>query len=332
MIEYSSGNILGWTRLGMRKAFGAMLQAAAAEHEDIIVLAADVASSAGLMEFAEQFPDRFYNIGIAEQNMLGIAAGLAKEGNNVFVVSFAPFVSMRAYEAVRTLVGYMNLNVKIVALASGLSLGSQGNTHFCLEDISIMRTIPGMTLLSPADCLEEAKCIEYLADHSGPAFLRLTGIDGTPMVYRDGCDFKAGVPNILREGADVAVLGTGSVVSECLRLARSFKNEGLTCSVVDVHTLKPFDSEIVRHLARTHRLLLSVEEHFISGGLGSLTAEALSTMGHHAPLVKAGIEDAFPCPGDYSFMLKECGLTAAGLKEKIMAFFPPQSEAEEGRQ
>lgn len=148
MIEYTTENIAKWTKLGMRKSFGVIMKELAKEHDDLIVLVADVASSANLVEFANDFPMQFYNIGIAEQNMLAIAAGLAKEGYNVFVVSFAPFVSMRTFETVRTLIGYMHLNVKVVALASGLSLGTQGSTHFCMEDIALMRTIPGLKLLS----------------------------------------------------------------------------------------------------------------------------------------------------------------------------------------
>lgn len=174
--DFSPKAMLQKNRLGMRKSFGLWMEEMAEEHDDLMVIAADVASSAGLQGFAQRFPEKFLNVGIAEQNMAGIAAGLAKEGSNVFIVSFAPFVTMRAYEALRTLVGYMHLNVKAVSLASGFSLGVQGNTHYCLEDISLVKTIPGMLLLSPADCLEEGKCLEYLLDYQGPAFLRITGI------------------------------------------------------------------------------------------------------------------------------------------------------------
>lgn len=303
----------------MRKAFGGMLLNVASEHENVIVLAADTASSAGLTAFVERLPEQFYNIGIAEQNMMGIAAGLAKEGNNVFVVSFAPFVSMRAYEAVRTLIGYMHLNVKIVALASGMSLGSQGNTHYCLEDIALMRSIPGMTVLSPADCVEEARCIEYLADYEGPAFLRLTGIEGSPVVYRDGCDFHAGVPSMLREGDDVVIFATGSLVAECLRASRALKQAELTGSVMNVSTLKPFDFSFIQSMAKKYRLFVTVEEHFINGGLGSLIAEALSETDTHAPLLRLGVKDKFPCAGDYANLLRENGLSAAEIKDSILS-------------
>ena len=177
MIEFDKKIISDWTRMGMRKAYGPILETVAVDHSNLVALTADVADSANLIQFSRKFPDQFYNIGIAEQNMTGIACGMAKEGHNVFLCSFAPFVSMRNYEAVRTLVGYMKLNVKIVALASGMSLGVQGCTHYCLEDISLMKSIPNMLILSPADVIEEAKCIEYLADYTGPAYLRLTGID-----------------------------------------------------------------------------------------------------------------------------------------------------------
>lgn len=318
MMEITRKSMMDWTRKGMRKSFGSMLELLAEQHEDIVVMAADVASSAGLQSYAERFPGRFFNLGISEQNMTGVAAGMAKEGCNVFIVSFAPFVSMRAYEAVRTLVGYMHLNVKVVALASGFSLGVQGNTHYGLEDISLMRTIPGMTILSPADCLEEFRCLEYLSGYEGPAFLRLTGIDGSPAVYRNECDFSPSSLTLLREGTDVAVFATGSITAECVRAARALKKEDISCAVYDAAFIKPLNLSMVEEAASQYRLLVSVEEHFLSGGLGSMLAEKLTGLSHHAPLLRIGVEDEFPKAGGYAYMLDSCGLNAEGIIKRIL--------------
>ncbi len=231
MIEYTPKNIMDWTRMGMRSAFGFFMKEIAEEHSNLVVLAADLASSSGLTEFQKCFPEKFYNIGIAEQNMTAIAAGLAKEGSNVFITSFAPFVSMRNYEAIRTLVGYMHMNVKIVALASGFSLGVQGNTHYCLEDISLMKTIPGMRIFSPADVVEESMCLKYLADYEGPAYLRLTGTNGSPAVFKADYEFHPEEPYGLKDSGDVLILSTGSVVSECLRACRLLNKENISCGV-----------------------------------------------------------------------------------------------------
>lgn len=319
-MKYEATELMSWTRLGMRKAFGEIIQQIAEEHDDLIVLTADVASSANLNGFAKKYQDRFFNIGIAEQNMVAVAAGLAKEGRNVFVVTFAPFVAMRAFEAIRTLVGYMHLNVKIVALSSGMSLGAQGSTHFCLEDIALMRTIPGLKVFSPADCFEMAKCMEYLAGYKGPAYLRLTGIDGSMRVYREECPFFEGKNITVREGKDVAIFATGSVVAECVRASRALNQIDISCAVIDVCTIKPFESSVLEQSCKDKRLIVTVEEHTVFGGLGGLIAENLAAMRHHPPLARIGICDEFPVAGDYSYVLEKCGLSASKIRDTIVQF------------
>ena len=317
-MDYSRTNINNWIRKGMRKSFGLMMESVLSEHEDVVILVADVATSAGLGGLREYWGRQIFNVGIAEQNMTGIAAGMAKEGRNVFIVSFSPFVSMRNYEAVRTLIGYMHLNVKVVALGSGLSLGVQGSSHYCMEDIAIMRTIPGMTILSPADCVEESVILDFLAEYDGPVYLRLTGIDGTPGVYKEKPSFTYGVPNVIREGEDVALLATGSVVNECVRAARALQKENISVAVIDVHTMKPLGQEYIKGIGKSYKLIVTVEEHFINGGLGGIVAESLAGMNDHAPLFRIGIADEFPKEGDYAYMLETCGLTAGRIKETII--------------
>lgn len=317
MIEYNSRNVIEWTRLGMRKAFGPFMKAIAQENKNIVILAADVANSGNLEIFRESFPEQFYNVGISEQNMTGIASGLAKEENNVFIISFAPFVSMRNYEALRTLVGYMHLNVKVVALSSGLSLGVQGNTHYCMEDISLMRTIPGMTVFSPADVVEEAKCLEYLSNFEGPAYLRLTGIDGSPCVYKTTYQFKPGSPSLLREGDDVAIITTGSISAECIRVSRAMKKKGFSCAVYSICRIKPFDIDFVERL-KDYKLVVTVEEHFRTGGIGSIICEEICDHGYALPVMRIGINDKYPHAADYANLLETNGLTASQILEAIL--------------
>ena len=314
-----SQNITEWIRLGMRKAFGVQMTSIASQCDNIIVLTADVANSGNLEQFQQTLPNQFFNVGIAEQNMTGIACGLAKEGYNVFISSFAPFVSMRNYEAIRTLVGYMQLNVKIVALASGMSLGVQGNTHFGLEDISLMHTIPEMLILSPADVAEEAKCLEYLSTYEGPAYLRLTGIDGMPCIYKDTSKLDITKPNLLREGENIVILATGSIVNECIRVTRLLKKDGISCALYDICCLKPLN---IDDILVKYNYIVTVEEHFTSGGLGSIIATLSNKMNK---IIKLGIKDKFPKAGHYTYMLEQCGLTAQNMKEKIISAISEQN-------
>lgn len=318
MIEINNENIANWTRLGMRKSFGSMLEAVAEDYENLIALTADVADSANLVQFSKRFPNKFFNIGIAEMNMTGIACGMAKEGYNVFISSFAPFVTMRNYEAVRTLIGYMNLNVKIVGLASGMSLGVQGNTHYSLEDISLMRTIPNMRILSPTDVIEEAKCIEYLADYEGPAYLRLTGIDGTPPVYKEDFNINLNQPNLIREGEDIAIFSTGSITSECNRATRALKKDGVNCSLYEICNLKPIDKSTLLEIIQKYKLIVTVEEHFINGGLGSIISEIISETNIDCKLLRIGLENKFLHSGNYTYMLDEAKISATHIRDKII--------------
>lgn len=321
MIEYEKKKLIQWSRLGQRKLFGSILNEVADEHQNLYMLAADVGSSAGLGEFMEAHADKFFNTGISEQNMVAMASGMALEGKNVFVTSFAPFASLRPFEAIRTLVGYMHLNVKVVALASGFSLGSQGNTHYALEDIALMRTIPGMTVLSPADCVETAKAIEALLDYEGPAYLRLTGTPGIPNVYKDDYSFTIGKFNKFKEGNDVCILATGAVINEAVRASRLLEKEGISCEVYDVHTVKPLDTKLLDDIADRFKMVVSVEEHYKSGGLGSAISEYYADRINRPLHSIIGVDDIYFRDGDYSYMLEQAGLSAAKIKERVLNDF-----------
>lgn len=317
MIEFNSANALYWSRLSSRKTLGLILEEIAPLYPDLMVLAADVAASAGLSGFAQKFPDRFLNVGIAEQNMIGVAAGLAQEGKCVFAVSFAPFASMRCYEMLRSYLGYMNLNVKVVGLASGLSMGVGGNTHYGLEDLAITRAIPNMTAVSPADCTETVKAILALADHPGPAYLRLTGVGGNPAVYKEDYAFALGRGVVLREGEDVAMIAAGTMVYESIRAARVLQKQNISCTVVDMHTVKPLDRELLQELFARHRLIVTAEEHSIIGGLGAAVAEYKAGIPNSPRQIMIGLPDAFGKAGDYPWLLTQYGLTAKAIAEKV---------------
>lgn len=318
MMDFSSQNIMQWSRLGMRKAYGAILNELAGNHENLISIAADVANSANLSEFEKQYPYRHYNAGISEQNMVAMAAGLAKEGANVFVTSFAPFVSLRVYETIRTLVCYMNLNVKIVALSSGFSLGVQGATHYALEDIAIMRVIPNLLVLSPADTTEMAKALEFLAAYDGPAYIRLTGLPGNATVYKADFDFDIYKFDVMREGKDVIIFATGTLVNESIRAARLLSKSNISAKVVNLSTLNPVNAADILGECQKHKLVLTAEEHNIVGGIGSIVAEALASAVSHPRLVRLGTTDSNQLAGKYSYLMEKNGLTAKAIADRII--------------
>lgn len=317
-MNYSSQNIMQWSRLGMRKAYGVILNELAKEHENIISIAADVVDSANLYDFADQYPERHFNAGISEQNMVAMAAGLAKEGFNVFVTSFAPFVSLRVYEAIRTLVCFMNLNVKMVALSSGFSLGVQGATHYALEDIAIMRSIPNLLVLSPADTTEMAKAMEYLAEYEGPAYLRLTGLPGTAVIHKTDYEYNPSHFEVIREGIDVGILATGTLVNESVRTARLLSKNGINVGVVNLSTLNPVNLEDILIECQKYKLLITIEEHNIVGGIGSIISEALANTQKHPKLVRLGTKNDNQIPGNYSYMMEKNGLTAKSIADRIL--------------
>lgn len=309
------------SRLSSRGAFGESLKELEPQIDNLMVVVADVMTSAKLSDFHKQAPEKLVNVGIAEQNMIGIAAGLASEGYNVFATSFAPFASMRCFEALRTQLGYMNLNVKVVGLLSGFSGGTFGNTHYGLEDLAITRTIPNMTVISPADCVETVKAVEAAAKHNGPVYLRLSGVNGNPCVYKEDYDYVIGKGIVLNEGSDVAIIVTGTMVYEALRASRALKKYDISATVVDMHTIKPIDTAMLDKLFAEHKLIVTIEEHSIIGGLGSTVAEYKTKISKAPAQLIIGIPDNFEKAGDYSFMLNKCGLSAPRIVEKIVEEF-----------
>ncbi len=321
MLNFDIKSIQDLCRLSSRGVYGKALADLTKKEDNIMAIVADVMTSSKLEQFYEKYPDKLVNVGIAEQNMISIAAGMASEGFNVFASTFAPFASMRCFEQIRTQVGYMNLNVKITGLLSGFSGGYFGNTHYGLEDIAIMRTIPNMTVLSPADCVETYKAVEALTHFQGPCYLRLTGVNGTPAVYKEDYNFEIGKSIIMKEGEDVAIIATGTMVHECLRVARALKRNDINPTVINMHTIKPLDKNMLKEVFNNYKLVVTVEEHFKIGGLGSAIAEYKSIFKNAPQHLIIGIEDKFEKAGDYNYMLNKCGLTAPQIADKILTTY-----------
>jgi transketolase len=289
--------------------------------ENLMVLSADLGNSSGLDRFKATYPDKFLNIGIAEQNMIGVAAGLAKEGSIVFASSFAPFITMRAAEQVRMNMGYMNLNIKTVAIGSGVSMSFLGNSHFGLEDAAIMRSIPNMTVVSPADCAEIVKTVFAAAEYPHPMYIRLTGAVGFPVVYEDDYDFQIGKAVEVRSGTDVSIVATGSMVYESLEAAKILQEEGISVSVLNMHTIKPIDTKALDLLISKGKTIFTIEEHSITGGLGSAVAEYISSIPNSPTLNRIGLPDEFVITAEYRYILEKYGLVgtqiAISIKEKL---------------
>ena len=320
MMEINKRNARQWSRLGSRGVFGLALTDAAADHADLMALSADLGNSSGLGRFQAMYPDQFLNTGIAEQNMIGVAGGLAKEGYNVFATSFAPFIAMRASEQVRMNLGYMELNVKAVAIGSGIVMGLLGNSHYGIEDVSVMRSIPNLTVVSPADCAEIVKTVEAAARFKGPMYIRLTGGPDNPSVYTEDYDFEFGKAITLREGRDIAIIACGTMVYQSLEAAKELAAQGIDATVVNMHTLKPLDTATLDKALEGTRAVITVEEHSTIGGLGSAVSEYLAPKRERPPHLSIGLPDKFVKAGQYHHMLDELGLLGPNIAQSIGSF------------
>lgn len=295
--------------------FGVALPEIAKRNDKVVVLSADMSTPAGLDKFKSKFPDRFYNLGIAEQNMIGTAAGLSSEGYIPVCVAQACFLSMRDYEQIRQFCGYMGKKAILIGLSSGFSLSYFGQTHYAIEDIALMRTIPDMTIMAPSDALEAVKDFEEALDLNGPVYIRLFGSTGIPTIYDSKSEFKPGKGNILRQGSDLQIIATGSMVKTALDIADALEDRGISTSIVDMNTIKPLDEGIINQNAK---LIVSLEEHLSSCGLGAVIANFLSSQQGSPRLLKIGVDNYSSVIGDYNFMLRNSGLSKEQIVEKIL--------------
>ncbi len=304
-------------KIATRAAFGDALVALGQTHPELVVLDADLSGSTMTKGFAAAYPDRFFNMGIAEGNMMGVAAGIATCGKKVFAASFAMFAAGRAFEQVRNSIAYPHLNVTVVGSHGGLSVGEDGATHQACEDLAVMRALPGMLVLCPCDGPEMKAAVEALMDYDGPAYLRMCRLavesvtDAAP-----GYQFELGKGAVLRPGKDVTVVATGLMVQEALAAAELMKAEGVDVRVIDMHTIKPLDEELLLAAARETGCIVTSEEHNIIGGLGEAVAGYLSGV-CPVPVVRHGVEDQFGRSGAARDVLAYYGLTAQGIAEKV---------------
>ena len=306
-------------KIATRESYGNALAELGAEHKDVVVLDADLAAATKTGVFKKAFPERFIDCGIAESNMMGVAAGLATTGLVPFASSFAMFAAGRAFEQVRNSIGYPHLNVKIGATHAGISVGEDGATHQCNEDIALMRTIPGMVVISPADDVEAKAAVKAAYEHQGPVYLRFGRLAVPVINDRPDYKFEIGKGVVLREGKDLTIIATGLPVSNCLEAAEKLAADGIDAKVINIHTIKPLDEELVVAAAKETGKVVTVEEHSVIGGLGSAVCDVLA---EKAPtkVMKIGINDTFGESGPAVELLKKYGLDTDSIYEKIKEF------------
>tara|TARA_B100001964_G_C14250852_1_gene609872 strand:- start:3263 stop:4258 length:996 start_codon:yes stop_codon:yes gene_type:complete len=306
-----------YSRIGSRATFGLIALDLAKKIDNLMILTSDVSTSAGLDRYRKSFPDKYLEVGIAEQNLIGIAAGLASENFNVFTTTFAPFQTMRCCEQIKVNLGYMKQKVCLVGLASGLVLGPLGYTHCCVEDLSIMRSIPNMAVISPADCGETAKTIYASLLYKDSVYIRLTGGSNSDIIYTKDYEFVIGRNDIIKEGDQATIISNGAILSESLKASYLLDKKGISTRVVNMHTIKPLDVDNIKKIAKTSKLIITVEEHNIIGGLGSAVAECLSTLNSSPPQLFIGIPDSYKKSGEYEYLKREYKLTSELIFRQI---------------
>ncbi|MCI5900822.1 MAG: transketolase family protein [Hominisplanchenecus sp.] len=306
-------------KIATRESYGNALVELGREHDNVVVLDADLAGATKTAVFQKVFPDRHIDCGIAEGNMMSVAAGLAASGKVPFASSFAMFAAGRAYEQIRNSIGYPHLNVKIGASHAGISVGEDGATHQCNEDIALMRTIPGMVIINPADYVEAKAAVKAAYDYDGPVYMRFGRLAIPVFNDEDTYKFELGKGIVLREGTDVAILATGLEVYETLRAAEMLAADGIQARVINIHTIKPLDEELVIAAAKECKKIVTVEEHSVIGGLGSAVCDTLCA-NYPAPVLKIGINDVFGESGPAVELIKKYGLDGEGIYQKVKAY------------
>ena len=306
-------------KIATRDSYGNALVECAKENENIVVLDADLAEATKTIIFQKAFPERHIDCGIAECNMIGIAAGLASTGKIPFASSFAMFAAGRAFEQIRNSVGYPHLNVKIGATHAGISVGEDGATHQCNEDIALMRTIPGMVVINPADDVEARAAVKAAIEHDGPVYLRFGRLAVPVINNNDDYKFELGKGVTLKEGTDVTIIATGLCVSETLEAAKMLEADGISAKVINIHTIKPLDEELVVAAAKATGKVVTVEEHSVIGGLGSAVCDCLSEKAP-TPVMKIGVNDVFGESGPALKLIEKYGLDAKSIYNKVKSF------------
>lgn len=302
-------------KISTRSAYGDALVELGKKNPNIIVMDADLSKSTMTAGFKNEFPDRFFNAGIAEGNLMGMAAGLALSGKTVFASTFAMFAAGRAYEIIRNSIGYPHANVKVCATHAGITVGEDGASHQCVEDLALMRVIPGMTVVHPADATSTAKLLEQIAEMDGPAYVRLGRLN-IPVIYDSSADIQLGKGNVVREGNDYTVIACGLMVNEAMMAAETLAAEGINVRVIDMHTLKPLDEDIIMKAAAETKGIITAEEHSVIGGLGSAVAEVVCRK-CPTKMAMVGVQDRFGQSGKPPLLMEEYNITAADIVSAV---------------
>jgi transketolase len=303
--------------LPSRKAYGKVIVELGHQNENIVALSADLAGSVNLADFAKEFPDRFINVGVAEQDLMGISAGLTLAGKIPYASTYAIFSALRAAEQVRTDIAYNNLPVRIVSTHSGITFGVAGATHQALEDIAFFRTIPGMAVFSPADAVETAAILRATADLEGPLYIRLSRV-AEKTVYTEEFDYKIGQPDLLIPGEDVLLITTGVEVGEALDAASLLKEKGVNTGVLNISTIKPLDSKALVDILKNYKTVMTIEQHNIVNGLGSAIAEIIAENNLNLKFYRHGIMDIFTTSGPYKDLLSYYKLDPVGIQDTLL--------------
>lgn len=306
-------------KIATRASYGEALVELGKEHDDLVVLDADLAAATKTGTFKKAFPDRFFDCGIAESNLMGVAAGIASTGMVPFASTFAMFAAGRAFEQVRNSIGYPHLNVKIGATHAGISVGEDGATHQCNEDIALMRTIPGMTIINPADDVEAKVAVKAAYEMDGPVYLRFGRLAVPVINDTPDYQFEIGKGVVLREGKDLAIVATGLCVSSALEAAKLLAEDGIDAKVINIHTIKPLDEELIVAAAKETGKIVTVEEHSVIGGLGGAVCEALSEKAP-VPVKRIGVQDVFGESGPAVKLIEKYGLDGKGIYKSVKDF------------
>jgi transketolase len=314
-------NIKLFASIGARATFGLTALELVKSKKDLMILTSDVSTSAGLDRFRKTYSENYIEVGIAEQNLIGVAAGMASEGYDVITSTFSPFQALRCCEQIKVNLGYMKEKVTMVGLASGLVLGSLGFTHCSIEDVGVLRSIPNLTIISPADTGETAKCIYAAVEHKNSVYIRLTGGSNIKPVYLNDYNFEIGKAIKIVDGEDISIFATGSMVRNALDVAENLKKKQIFCSVINMHTIKPIDKKMIINECKKSKMIVSIEEHNIIGGLGSAIAEVKTQIKNSPPQILIGVEDKYSQGGSYTYLQKHFKLDPESIEDKIYEQF-----------
>ena len=311
-------NIKLWSSLGMRATFGLIAMELAKVNSDLMITTSDVSTSAGLDRYRNKYPDQFVDVGIAEQNLIGVSAGLSSEGFRVISTTFAPFQTLRCCEQIKVNLGYMKNKICMVGLASGLVLGNLGFTHCCIEDVGSLRSIPNIAIVAPSDPFELFKLLNEAINYKDSVYIRLTAGSNTKIINNKDYKFKIGKAVEILPGEDVVIIGCGNILGNCIEAASILRNKNIQCSVVNMHTIKPIDDEKIKSIAKENKLIVTVEEHNVIGGLGTSVAEVLASERNNCKLVRVGVNDFYSNGGSYEYLKDIYGLSVEKIIKTVI--------------